>query len=156
MALEIRKADLRDTEIVAPVAGNLFEEIMHLTGVRHFNVDLEKTRSLLRSFLEQGLYTVFLAMSSHQVVGFIALYESCSLYAGGRFGTIPELYVDPDHRSKGVGAKLLKEATTFGKEKGWTRLEVTTPPLPQFDQTLQFYRSQGFEITGGYKMKVLL
>ena len=112
----------------------------------------------LSGFLEQGLYTVFLAMSSEfrQVAGSVALYESRSLYADGCFGTIPELYVDPAHRSKGVGEKLLAAAKAFGKENGWARLEATTPPLPQFDKALRFYQSQGFEITGGRKMKVLL
>jgi len=39
---------------------------------------------------------------------------------------------------------------------GWTRLEVTTPPLPQFDKTLAFYTREGFSITGGRKLKVVL
>jgi hypothetical protein len=35
-------------------------------------------------------------------------------------------------------------------------LEVTTPPLPQFDIALAFYERESFEITGGRKLKVLL
>jgi hypothetical protein len=44
----------------------------------------------------------------------------------------------------------------FGKARGWKRLEVTTPPLPQFEKTLAFYEREGFAITGGRKLKVLL
>ena len=149
---------MHDAESIAVMAVKLFEEIMHIIGSRYFTSDLEKTLSLLKSYLDQGLYTVFIATSSEsrQAIGFISLYESCSLYAEGHFGTIPELYVDPGYRSQRIGEKLLAEAKVFGREKGWTRLEVTTPPLPQFDRSLQFYQTQGFEITGGRKMKVSL
>ncbi len=46
-----------------------------------------------------------------------------------------------------------QESTTH---RGWKRLEVTTPPLPQFDNTLAFYRREGFAITGGRKLKRVL
>jgi GNAT superfamily N-acetyltransferase len=89
-------------------------------------------------------------------VGFIALYESYALYAEGAFGTIPELYVRPEYRSKGVGKKLTDKAKELAAAKGWARLEVTTPPLPQFERTLQFYEKEGFSITGGRKLKTNL
>ena len=89
-------------------------------------------------------------------LGFLALYESFALYAEGSFGTIPELFVRPAYRSNGVGAALLLEAKRMGQAKGWRRLEVTTPPLPQFDRTLAFYQQQGFSISGGRKLKVEL
>jgi len=47
-------------------------------------------------------------------------------------------------------------ARAFGASKGWTRLEVTTPPLPAFERTLAFYEREGFAITGGRKLKTLL
>jgi hypothetical protein len=50
----------------------------------------------------------------------------------------------------------MSQAKAFGSSRGWKRLEVTTPPLPQFDKTLSFYERVGFEITGGRKLKVLL
>lgn len=42
----------------------------------------------------------------------------------------------------------------FGFDHSRTRLEVTTPPLPQCDRTLAFYRREGFGISGGRKMKM--
>ena len=33
------------------------------------------------------------------------------------------------------------------------RLEVTTPPLPEFERTLSFYETNNFEISGGRKLK---
>jgi hypothetical protein len=50
----------------------------------------------------------------------------------------------------------MAEAKQVVRSKGWTRLEVTTPPLPQFDRTMAFYERQGFSISGGLKMKLSL
>lgn len=48
------------------------------------------------------------------------------------------------------------EANSFGAARGRKRLEVTTPPLPQFQSALEFYEREGFAVTGGRKLKVLL
>ena len=89
-------------------------------------------------------------------VGFITLYEGHALYAEGAFGTIPELFVRSEFRSQHVGQRLVEQAKTFANSRGWKRLEVTTPPLPQFDKTLAFYEREAFTITGGRKLKVVL
>jgi GNAT superfamily N-acetyltransferase len=89
-------------------------------------------------------------------LGFLALYESFALYTEGAYGTIPEFYIRPAHRSKGIGAALMGEARRLGQSRGWRRLEVTTPPLPQFDRTMAFYQREGFSISGGRKLKLEL
>ena len=73
----------------------------------------------------------------------------------GAFGIIPELYVRPEYRSRKLGTCLIEQAKLYGTERGWGRLEVTTPPLPWFDRTLAFYQSAGF-IAGGRKLKAVL
>lgn len=139
------------------MVGELLAEIMNLIGVQAFNFDLVQTSGRLEDFLKQGKYIVFIAReANNSPAGFIALYESHALYAEGAFGTIPELYVRPEYRSLELGRRLLSRARSFGVSRGWRRLEVTTPPLPQFDSTLAFYERQGFAITGGRKLKVSL
>ena len=103
-----------------------------------------------------GKYSVLLARNGVQPEppGFLALNESLALYTEGAFGTSPKFYVRQAYRSQGVGTLLLSEAKRIGQSKGWTRLEVTSPPLPQFDRTLTFYQQQGFSISGGRKLKV--
>jgi len=59
----------------------------------------------------------------------------------------------PEYRSKEVGKLLIQEIVEFAKEKEWKRLELCTPPVPEFDRTVDFYKSNGFEITSGYKVK---
>lgn len=81
------------------------------------------------------------------------MYESYALYAEGAYGTIPELYIRPEYRSLNIGKYLLEKTKKFATSKNWKRLEVTTPPLPQFDRTLSFYENNSFEIAGGRKLK---
>lgn len=159
MSLEISvdMAAAGDAAEIAVMVGELLDEIMNAIGVQAFNFDLAETTSRLRDFLAQEKYFVFVARSeSGELAGFIALYESFALYAEGAFGTIPELYVRPQCRSESIGLRLLSQAKAFGSARGWTRLEVTTPPLPEFDRTLAFYEREGFSISGGRKLKLAL
>jgi GNAT superfamily N-acetyltransferase len=153
----IQKATANDAPEVAEMVGELLAGIMSAIGIQAFNFDLAETTSRLTEFLNREKYFVFVARSeSGNPAGFIALYESYALYAEGAFGTIPELFVRPEHRTNGLGLHLVSQAKAFGSSRGWTRLEVTTPPLPQFDRTLAFYEREGFAISGGRKLKVFL
>jgi len=153
----IETAKVEDAPELAIMVGALLHEIMNAIGVQAFNFDLGETTAQLQDFLRQEKYFVFVARNTNQAaIGFIALYESYALYAGGTFGTIPEFYVHPEYRSKNVGFRLMDQAKKFGLSRRWLRLEVTTPPLPEFDKTLAFYQREGFAITGGRKLKVVL
>lgn len=134
--------------------GDLLAEITDAIGSHAFHFELEETISRLTEFLRDDKYFVFVALDeSKGAIGFVSLYESYALYAEGSFGTIAELFVRPEWRSKGVGFGLISRARSFGTDRGWKRLEVTTPPLPAFDRTLAFYEREGFAIAGGRKLK---
>ena len=156
MQLRIDHAQPNDAPIIAQMVGELLREIMASIGTKAFSVDREETEARARSWIEDGTYIVLLARDGAQPdpLGFLALYECYALYAEGSFGTIPELFVRPAYRSSGVGATLISEAQGVGQARGWSRIEVTTPPLPQFDRTLAFYQQQGFSISGGRKLKI--
>ena len=155
--IHIDKASADDCFSLAVMVGELLDEIMSATDTRAFNFDLEETTGRLKGFIEQGRYFVLVARDIGGIdLGFVALYECYALYAEGVFGTIPELYVRPEYRSQGIGRLLLDLAKAYGMEQGWTRIEVTTPPLPQFARTLAFYEREGFAVSGGLKLRVLL
>jgi GNAT superfamily N-acetyltransferase len=156
MHLRIDFAQPDDTCAIAEMAGELLYEIMAMVGTSVFGFHREETETRARSWMTDGKYSVLLARDGMRLepLGFLALYESFALYAEGSFGTIPEFFVRPAHRSSGVGTALLSEAKRVGQAKGWTRLEVTTPPLPQFDRTMAFYEREGFSISGGRKLKL--
>lgn len=152
----IAPATPAQAETLADMVKALLEEIMSATGAAHFALDYAATVARCRDFLGSGDYTVLLAREGDAAVGFVALTETRSLYAGGAFGIIPEFYVEPEYRSRKIGAMLLAAAREYGKSRGWVRLEVTTPPLPEFERTLHFYQAHGFAIAGGRKLKAEL
>lgn len=158
MHLRIDHAQPDDASVIAQMVGELLREIMALVETRTFGFHQEETETRARSWITDGRYSVLLAREGVQPepLGFLALYESFALYTEGAYGTIPEFYVSPSHRSKGVGAALMKEARRVGQSRGWRRIEVTTPPLPQFDRTMAFYQREGFSISGGRKLKLEL
>jgi len=155
--ITIRRATLSDAHSVSILVGELLHEIMTEIGIKVFNFNINETVVRLEDFIESEKNFVFVAeIGDNNLIGFLSLYEGYALYTEGAFGTIPELYVKPDYRSKKVGHDLLKHAKSFGNSRNWSRLEVTTPPLPEFDKTLSFYEREGFTITGGRKLKAEL
>lgn len=144
-----------DAAAIAAMVKALTDEIIARTGEPHFNVDVPQTAARCRDFLESGRYTVLLASEGKPAgaVGFAALCESHALYAEGSFGIVQEFYVAPARRSSGVGQRLIDAVVEHGRSRGWTRLELCTPPLPEFERALTFYERNGFTVTGGRKMK---
>jgi GNAT superfamily N-acetyltransferase len=59
-------------------------------------------------------------------------------------------------RGRELGSALLAAAREHGRRQGWSRLEVTTPPLPAFSRTLGFYEREGFAVSGGRKLRCLI
>lgn len=154
--VRIDQAREEDVPVLTRMVGELLGEIMAAVGFRLFDFHEQETAARARGWMADGRYTAFLARdpADESVCGFVALAESHALYAGGAFGTIPELFVRPAHRRSGVGTQLVARARQWGRSREWTRLEVTTPPLPQFDRTLLFYERQGFGLSGGRKLKL--
>lgn len=144
------------SEEIAKLAVCLTNEIIERTGTKHFNVDIPLAIELCANYVSNGIYQVMAAFDGDNVVGFGAICESHSLYAEGKFGIIQEFYVLPEYRSKDVGKSLLQEIIKLANENSWKRLELCTPPIPEFERTVDFYSSNGFEITGGYKMKLAI
>ncbi len=156
MEITIQPAGAADAEIVAELTGALLEEIMAASGTRHFVFDVETAARNFRAFLHGSGYAAHIARRGSAALGLVTLSSTRALYAGGEFGIVTELYVTPECRSQGLGARLLETARDFARQAGWVRLEVTTPPLPEFERALHFYQSHGFEIAGGRKLKSLV
>ncbi|MHB1246493.1 MAG: GNAT family N-acetyltransferase [Sulfuriferula sp.] len=155
--IRIDHAHITDVPAIAAMVGELLDEIRRTTGNQALHFNLGETTALLKTLLEQGKYHVLVARDEEGTeVGFATLCESFALYAEGAYGTIPELYVRPQQRSRQVGQQLIQAAKLFGQSKQWKRLEVTTPQLPQFDRTLAFYQREGFSVAGGRKLKMAL
>ncbi len=159
MTSRIEPAGASDAAAITSLTGELLEEIQVAIGERVFRFDAALNQARLVEALESGRCVVFLARNRHpggESLGFLAMCEGFALYAEGTFGIITELYVRPPHRGRGLGRALLAAARNHGRRRGWSRLEVTTPPLPAFQRTLAFYEREGFAVSGGRKLRALI
>jgi GNAT superfamily N-acetyltransferase len=96
-----------------------------------------------------GRFTAFLALDADdRAVGVVTVVESFALYAGGNYGVIDEMYVDPSRRSQGVGKLLIDAVKEHGAARGWLRIDVTAPPEARWERTVRFYEKEGFVFTG--------
>jgi GNAT superfamily N-acetyltransferase len=153
--VEITQASSMDAPAIAGMAVALTEEISRRMGVQHFDLDLDGTAAQCARTLAEGSYTALLATVDDRPVGFVGLSQGCALYAGGAIGTMQEFYVAPGFRSGGIGAALIEAVKAHARTQAWRRIEVCTPPLPEFDASLRFYMREGFEISGGRKLKAI-
>jgi GNAT superfamily N-acetyltransferase len=144
--VNIRQAREGDVESVAQL---VFELLGELASPRDAGYRPESVTQTARALLAGGdRVWAFLAETGGQPAGVLTLNECASIYAGGRFGEISELYVRAQFRSVGVGSRLLQAAVEFARQRGWSRLEVGAPELPKWDRTVTFYRSAGFSEIG--------
>lgn len=77
------------------------------------------------------------------VVGFAHAIVSEGEDGDGDVATLLRLYVDPDHRGRGVGTRLLDSVCDRLDERGYSRLEAMV--LERNEPGNAFYRSYGFE-----------
>ena len=87
MDIYIKVASPSDANTIASFAKALTDEIIEKTGAQHFNVDITATTELCQELMEQGKYTVLLAVigETETAIGFAALCASHALYAEGTF-----------------------------------------------------------------------
>lgn len=139
--ISFRIADEADTRIVSELLGELFEEVGH-------SPTASEIADIFLQIDSDNFHSTLLALDEDQdVVGVLTIVETLALYAGGRIGVVNELYVVPAYRSEGVGKMLLDEAKSLAEERGWVRLEVTTPG-EDYPKTLRFYEREGFMAIG--------
>ena len=101
---------------------------------------VEKTREFIRN----GDCIAFLIEADNKNIGVLTISVTVAIRTEGEHGIIQELYIEPEYRSGGIGQQLLNRAIALAKEKGWPRLEVGAPQLPEWERTLRFYEKNGF------------
>lgn len=92
---------------------------------------------------------------NEQPLGMLTLVEGFAIYANGTYGVIAEMYVVPQARSSGVGRRLIECAIAVGRERGWSRIDVTAPESPAWERSVRFYESCGFRFAGPKLKKTL-
>jgi GNAT superfamily N-acetyltransferase len=153
MNINFRKARCEDSEIVGGLVVELTSEISKLTNAQHFDIDLNSTIERCSELIRDGHYSVIIAEHQNAPIAVVTMTETYALYVSGKIGVIQEFYVAPKYRSFGVGSMIIEEVKRYGKQQNWSCIELCTPPLPEFENTVRFYQKNGLNPVGGRKMR---
>jgi len=151
--MEIVRLTVKDSDLIIRQVLNLLEEL----GEESDDLGELQTEKVLREWSElNDRFFVFAAKDDEgNIQGLITLAESFAIYANGNYGIINEMMVVSAARSQGVGAALIQKAVLFGRERGWSRIDVTAPESERWARSRRFYEQQGFTFAGP-KLKLQL
>jgi len=153
MKINFREATVQDSEIIGSFVVDLTSEICDLTNAKHFDLDLNGTIQRCNELISDGHYAAIIAVNETKPIAVVTMTETYALYAGGKIGVIQEFYVVPEFRASGVGSMLIEQIQDYGNKHDWSCIELCTPPLPEFERTLNFYQKNGLNPVGGRKMR---
>ena len=156
MQINFKAAKLEDSEVIGALIVDLTNEICELTKTKHFDINLNSTIERCRELIRDGHYAAIIGEYQNKPIAVVTFTETYALYAGGKIGVIQEFYVSSELRASGVGSMLVAQVKNYGKQHDWSCIELCTPPLPEFERTLNFYQKNGLIPVGGRKMRHVL
>lgn len=145
--IEVREATEADAPAIAAAIGELLVE---LSGGGPAASELEEATTELVRDGGMGALLVAEAGGEDGLVGVLAASWQHAVHVPGRYGTIQDLWVHPDWRSKAIGYELIEAFCELARESGAKRVEVGLPreDFERIDATEAFYRANGFEHLG--------
>ena len=135
MSFTIRKAEPAD-------AKTIFDLIYKLAVYEKMENDVVTNPEELRiQIFEKKNASVLIAEENSEPVGFALYFYNFSTFVGKPGLYLEDLFVEPEHRGKGYGKKILQELAKIAKEKDcgrmeWAVLDWNTP-------SIEFYKSLG-------------
>ncbi len=149
----IRRATAADAPSVGHLVRRLLEPIVPAARLTPQAVLAETAGRVLSG---DGLLA-WIAEAEGKAVGMIASIQLYAIFALGAFGEITELYVEPEWRASGLAGRLVGEVQAHGRERGWSRLELTAPPAGSVgaERAWAFYKRLGFGKVGPRMMLAL-
>ena len=139
------------TEEDAPaVAAGLSQLLLELSGGGPPAEELEQASRELAGDRGMGALLVADGGGEGGIVGVLAASWQHAIHVPGRYGTIQDLWVHPEWRSRAIGHELMEAFCELAREEGAARIEVGLPRegFEQIGATEAFYRANGFEHLG--------
>lgn len=148
----IRAATGEDAPAVAAAVEAL---LIELGGERPSASALEEAARTLAEEPDTGALLV--AECEGAIVGVCAVSWQFAVHVPGRYGTIQDLWVHPDWRSRALGRELILALVRQATELGVPRLEVGLPQqsFAELPATERFYRENGFTPLGPRMRRLL-
>ncbi|MDN3584852.1 GNAT family N-acetyltransferase [Mucilaginibacter flavus] len=88
--------------------------------------DIALAETFIKNRLERNESIIFVALQDDSPVGFTQLYPLLSSVRATKNWLLNDLYVDANHRKKGIGEALLQAAYEFAKNDGAAFIELET------------------------------
>jgi branched-chain amino acid aminotransferase len=150
--VRIRAASAGDAPAVATAVEAL---LIELGGKRPATAALETAARTLAEDRDAGALLV--AEHDGEIVGVLAASWQHAIHVPGRYGTIQDLWVHPEWRSRALGRELILSLARQAEESGIPRLEVGLPQesFAQLGATERFYRKNGFDPLGPRMRRLL-
>jgi GNAT superfamily N-acetyltransferase len=142
-------------EEVAAIAAAIESLLVELGGRRPAPAEMEaEVRAILT---DPALGAMLVAEAGGELVGVLGASWCRAVHVPGRYAVVQDLWVDPDWRSRGVGAELVEALAGLAGAEGVKRLEVGLPreDFAAIGQTEAFYRANGFEHLGPRMRRLL-
>lgn len=95
----------------------------------------------LRASVDSGSLEVLAARAGERVIGVTILAYRLNISAGSCFASVEDLYVEPDHRRKGVGRELLRLAGERCSRREVSYVEVQV----EDSEAEAFYAACGYQ-----------
>ena len=95
-----------------------------------------------------GGFWCFIAFAGDDTAGIATVSEKKAVYAGGCFGELMELYINPAFRGCGIGSALISRCTELAAERRWSILDTATSAKGGDGRPFEFYRKNGFSPVG--------
>lgn len=133
--MNIRYAQRRDVPAILGL-------IRELAAYEHMEDQVIATKELLEEWLfERKKAEVLLGELEGQVVGFALFFHNFSTFLGRAGIYLEDLYIQPAHRGKGYGKRLLRQLAKIAVERECGRLEWAC--LDWNTPSIGFYLSLG-------------
>jgi len=120
--IEIRAATPSDADALLPMIRGLF-------GDESISFDEARTRPVLVRLLgDASLGRVTIATEVGTACGYAIVTWGFDLEYGGRDAFLTELWVEPEHRSGGLGGRLLRSVESAAREAGAGAIHLQVRP----------------------------
>jgi GNAT superfamily N-acetyltransferase len=134
--IRIAPAAERDVPVILKFIRDLadYEKLSHLVVATEANIREHV-------FGANPVAEVLLAYWEDRAVGFALFFRNFSTFLGQPGIYLEDLFVEPEHRGKGIGKALLTRLAKIAIERGYGRLEWAV--LDWNTPSIEFYRNLG-------------
>jgi GNAT superfamily N-acetyltransferase len=134
--ITIQRASESDVPLILGFIRKLaeYEKLSHLVVATE--ADIQR-----HVFGVNAVAEVLLASWNDEPVGFALYFRNFSTFLGQPGIYLEDLFVEPEHRGKGLGKALLARLAGIAVERGYGRLEWAV--LDWNEPSIEFYRSLG-------------